>query len=57
MVILVSVLATFVMTSAMYAAVLVIALRRVARHLRDNAEATKQVSEHVFVPLFGKRAP
>jgi hypothetical protein len=55
MVILITLLLTFVMTTGLYAAVLWLAFRRVASHLKDNAEAVKQVSEHVFVPLFGKR--
>ena len=49
------VLLTFVATTGIYCGLLVLACRRVARHLQGHPEAVKAVTEHVLVPLFGKR--
>lgn len=49
------ILLTFVVTTAMYAALLFLAFRRVARHLQSHPEAVKVVTEHVLVPLLGQR--
>jgi hypothetical protein len=48
-------LLTFVITTVIYSSIFVFALRRVTSHLRGNAEAVQAVTEHVLVPLFGKK--
>jgi hypothetical protein len=49
------ILLTFVATTAIYAGLLLLAFRRVASHLRGNAEAVQAVTQHVLVPLFGRK--
>jgi hypothetical protein len=49
------VLLTFVATTGIYSGLLVLAFRRVARHLQGHPEAMRAVTEHVLVPLLGKK--
>jgi len=46
---------TFLLTTAGYGALLWLACRRIMRHLKDNPEAVKAVTEHVLIPLLGRR--
>ena len=46
---------TFLLTSALWAAALLFAVRRVVRHMQSNPEAVAAISTHLLVPLFGKR--
>ena len=46
---------TFILTTCLYGCVLLLACRRVARHLRGNQEAVKAVTEHVLLPVFGRQ--
>jgi len=46
---------TFIVTTALYGILAYFALRRVAKHLQGNEAAIKQVSEHVFCPIFGRK--
>jgi hypothetical protein len=46
---------TFLLTTALYGALLVFALRRVSAHMQGNSEATQAVAEHILVPLFGRK--
>jgi hypothetical protein len=48
-------LLTFVATTATYAGLLFLAFRRVARHLQGSPDAMQAVTEHVLVPLLGKK--
>jgi hypothetical protein len=48
------VLITFVLTTGVYVTLLVLVLRRVAKHLQGNEAATKAVTEHVLVPILGR---
>lgn len=47
---------TFILTTALYACLVALALRRVAAHLRGNPEAVKAVTEHVLLPVLGRQA-
>ena len=47
---------TIVVTSCLYGSLLFLACRRVARHLQDNQEAVKVVTEHVLLPMLGRHA-
>jgi hypothetical protein len=47
---------TFLLTTAAYGILLWLACRRVSRHLQGNAEAVKAVTDHVLIPLLGRRA-
>ena len=49
------ILLTFLATTSLYAALLVFGCRRVVRHLQGHPEAMRAVTEHVVVPLFGKK--
>jgi hypothetical protein len=49
------VLVTFIVTTAIYAVGLWMALRRVAVHLKDNEAGSKAVTEHVLLPILGKK--
>jgi hypothetical protein len=51
-----SILATFVVTTAIYVVLVALVLRRVARHCQGNETATRAVTEHVLLPVLG-RAP
>jgi hypothetical protein len=46
---------TFLFTTVLWLGVLIFALRRVILHLKDNPEGCQAISEHVLVPLFGRR--
>lgn len=46
---------TFLLTTALWIGLLAFALRRVVRHMQQNPDAVKALSEHVLVPLFGKK--
>jgi hypothetical protein len=46
---------TFLVTTVGYVLLLWLALRRVALHLQGNEAATKAVTEHVLVPILGRR--
>jgi hypothetical protein len=50
------ILVTFLVTTAIYVALLALVLRRVARHCQGNDTATRAVTEHVLLPILG-RAP
>jgi hypothetical protein len=47
---------TFILTTSLYGYLLFLACRRVARHLEGNQEAVKAVTEHVLMPVFGRKA-
>jgi hypothetical protein len=49
-------LLTFLLTTALYGVLLWLVCCRVLRHLQGNAEAVKAVTDHVFIPLLGKQA-
>lgn len=46
---------TFVMTTAIYGTLLWLAVRRVSRHLQGNPDGIKAVTDHVLIPLLGRR--
>jgi hypothetical protein len=46
---------TFLLTTALYGALLVFALRRITAHVQGNFDATQAVAEHILVPLFGRK--
>jgi hypothetical protein len=46
---------TFLVSTALYVALLLFAFRRVTTHLQGNADATKAVVEHVLIPLLGRK--
>jgi hypothetical protein len=48
---------TFVCTSILYTAILLLACRRVSRHLQGNAARIAVVVEHILVPIFGSKIP
>jgi hypothetical protein len=49
------VLLTFVATTGLYTGLLLLAFRRVARHLQGCPEAVQAVTEHVLLPILGKQ--
>lgn len=49
-----SIVLTFLMTSALYGILAWLAFRKVSRHLQGNPEAIKSFSEHVLLPLLGR---
>lgn len=49
-----TVIVTFPFTTALWAELLVFALRRVVRHVQTDLDAVKALSEHL-VPLFGRK--
>ncbi len=49
-----TILFTFVFTTAGFLALIYIGARRVSRHLKGNPEATKAVVDHVLLPLLGR---
>jgi len=51
----ITIFAVFLLTTALYGALLFLAFRRVAAHLQGNAEATKSVVDHVVIPLLGRK--
>jgi hypothetical protein len=50
------VLLTFLLTTALYGGLLWLACRRLSRHLQGNPDAVKAVTDHVLIPLLGRRA-
>jgi hypothetical protein len=48
---------TFVLTTALHAALLVwFVVRPIAEHIKENGvEASRCLSEHIILPVFGKR--
>jgi hypothetical protein len=50
------VIMTFILTTSVYVCLMWLACRRVAHHLRGNAEAVKAVTEHVLLPMLGRQA-
>ena len=52
----VAVIMTFILTTGVYASLMWLACRRVVHHLRGNPEAVKAVTEHVFLPMLGRKA-
>jgi hypothetical protein len=53
---LVAILMTFVLTTVLYVGLGVWGLMRVIRHLQTNRAAVQAVTEHVLMPLFGRKA-
>jgi hypothetical protein len=47
-------MATFLVTTAIYMVLLAFVLRRVARHCQGNETATRAVTEHVLLPILGR---
>ena len=52
----VTALATFVLTTLLYAGLGVWGLMRVIRHLQTNRAAVQAVIEHVLMPLLGRKS-
>ena len=50
-----SILMTFVLTTALNVALVVYAFRKVTAYLQRNAEARDKVVEHVLIPIFGQK--
>jgi hypothetical protein len=51
----VTVLATFLVTSCGWLLLAVFVCRRVALHCRGNEAATKGLAEHVLMPIIGRQ--
>ena len=49
------VIMTFSLTTGIYASLMWLACRRVVHHLRGNPEAVKAVTEHVLLPMLGRK--
>ncbi|HYV37931.1 MAG TPA: hypothetical protein VE988_19760 [Gemmataceae bacterium] len=49
------VLVTFIATTGVYLGLLILAFRRVARHLQGRPDAVEAVTEHVLLPLLGRK--
>ncbi|MHB1423119.1 MAG: hypothetical protein ACYC3I_07985 [Gemmataceae bacterium] len=45
---------TWLLTTFVYGALLWFAVQRVVRHLKNNGEGLKAVTEHVLLPMLGK---
>ncbi len=50
-----TVLITFVLTTAAWGVAAAFLLRRVAVHLKENPEGVETVSRHVLLPIFSRR--
>ena len=50
-----AIIVTFSLTTIVYASLMWLACRRVVRHLRGNPEAVKAVTEHVLLPMLGRK--
>ena len=48
------ILMTFLLTTAAYAALLWLGLRRIVTNMKKNPAAQAAVTEHVIAPLFGE---
>jgi hypothetical protein len=46
---------TFIATTCFYLAIALFFCQRVVWHLQDNPEAVKAVTDHVLVPLLGRK--
>lgn len=46
---------TFLLTTALYGTLLYLACRRLSRHLQGNPDGVKAVTDHVLIPLLGRR--
>ena len=46
---------TFVLTTGVFVSLIWLACRRVVHHLRGNPEAVKAVTEHVLLPMLGRK--
>lgn len=46
---------TFLLTTAVYGILLYLAARRISRHLQGNEVGVKAVTDHVLIPLLGRR--
>ncbi len=46
---------TFLLTTALYVVPAVWAIRRVSKHLQQNPNGVQAVTEHVLIPLLGRR--
>lgn len=46
---------TFLLTTALYGALLWLAVRRVLRHLQGNEDGIKAVTQYVLLPLLGRQ--
>ena len=46
---------TFILTTCFYGCLLCLACRRITTHLQGNAEAVKAVTEHVLLPVLGRK--
>jgi hypothetical protein len=53
---LVAILVTFVLTTVLYAGLGLWGLARVIRHLQTNRAAVQAVTEHVLMPLLGRKS-
>lgn len=51
------ILFTFLITTALYAVLLWLAVQRIVRHLKNNPEGVKAVTDHVLLPMLGKDQP
>jgi len=51
-----AIIVTFSLTTIVYASLMWLACRRVVHHLRGNPEAVKAVTEHVLLPMLGRKA-
>jgi hypothetical protein len=49
------ILLTFAFTTILYAFLLWLAARRVVRHLQEAPEGVKALTEHLLVPLLGRK--
>lgn len=51
-----AVVLTFFITTALYATVLFVLVRRVATHLQDKPDAAQVVMQHVVLPALARRS-
>jgi hypothetical protein len=50
-----TIILTFLLTTAFYGVLLYLACRRVSRHLQGNESAIHAVTTHLLLPLLGRR--
>ena len=48
---------TFILTTVAYGVLIWFASRRLVAHLRDNPEAVAALSEHLIIPILGRKPP
>ncbi len=46
---------TFLFTTALYGALVWLAWRRVVVHLKENPEGVQAFTQHILIPLLGRR--